>query len=403
MTSSALRSAAPLSIRSFSANLCKGLGLVQTRFVQQMIVGIHRTQSLHLTDIARSLGEGIALHATHKRLSRNLARKDLTGFISNALLQRATRDVTQDMMLVVNHYSLSKRFATRMEYIRGADKSSLDDGYHVCDISGVDPSSPDCYIPLLSRLWSRHAPDYHSDASEILSAVNQVYSATEGRGVFYCKDTSIPDHIILDLIHQPNLRTMLRIDNRETAFNFIRQLFPPGTISYNELPHGKLMFKLVTADVANQRMGRKDNEPVEVSLFLEFGGWSVQLPGSGKPATIILTRNPPDQYRTALNNAFLTTGSKANKSEQLWSLILNQFLAQKVANAAIDHKSRFNQSDFRVLTYDRLQLLNVLLQAVSHYEAYIEGTFRLEDQSITAQPHRGKHPRDFMVPTEISL
>ena len=84
-----------------------------------MIFGIHRTQSLHLTDIASSLGEDIALHATHKRLSRNLARKDLTGFISNALLQRAARDVTQDMMLVVNQYSLSKRFATRMEYIRG--------------------------------------------------------------------------------------------------------------------------------------------------------------------------------------------------------------------------------------------------------------------------------------------
>ena len=118
MTSSALRSSASLPIRSYSAQLCKGLGLVQSRFVQQMIVGIHRTQSLHLTDIARSLGEDIALHATHKRLSRNLARKDLTGFISNALLQRAARDVTQDMMLVVNqreHFLLT--FLKSCEYI----------------------------------------------------------------------------------------------------------------------------------------------------------------------------------------------------------------------------------------------------------------------------------------------
>ena len=368
-----------------------------------MIVGIHRTQSLHLTDIARSLGEDIALHATHKRLSRNLARKDLTGFISNALLQRAARDVTQDMMLVVNQYSLSKRFATRMEYIRGADRSSLDDGYHVCDISGVDPSSPDVYIPLLSRLWSRHAPDYHSDTSEILSAVNQVYSATAGRGVFYCQETSIPDHIILALIHQPNLRTMLRVDHRETAFNFIRQLFPPDTLAHFELPHGKLMFKLVSADFTSQWLGRSDNEPVEMSLFLEFGGLSVQLPDSGKHATIILTSNPPERYSPTRNLAYLTTGSKVSKYEQQWSLLMNQFLAQNTANAAIDHKSRFNQSDFRVLTYDRLQLLNTLLQAVSHYEAFIEGTVRIEDQFITAGPHPGKHPRDFMVPTDISM
>ena len=76
------------------------------------------TQSLYLTDIARSLGEDIALHATHKRLSRNLARKDLIGFISNALLQRAARDVTQDMMLVVNqkeHFLLT--FLKCCEYI----------------------------------------------------------------------------------------------------------------------------------------------------------------------------------------------------------------------------------------------------------------------------------------------
>ena len=403
MTSSALRSSASLPIRTFSAQLCKGLGLVQSRFVQQMIFGIHRTQSLHLTDIARSLGEDIALHATHKRLSRNLARKDLTGFISNALLQRAARDVTQDMMLVVSHYSLSKRFATRMEFIRGADRSSLDDGYHVCDISGVDPSSPDVYIPLLSRLWSRHAPDYHSDESEILSAVNQVYSATAGRGVFYCQETSIPDHIILALIHQPNLRTMLRVDNRETAFNFIRQLFPPDTLAHFELPHGKLMFKLVSADFTSQWLGRSNNKPVELSLFLEFGGLSVQLPDTGKHATIILTRNSPDQYLPTSNVAYLTTGSKVSKYEQQWSLLMNQFLAQNAANAAIDHKSRFNQSDFRVLTYDRLQLLNVLLQAVSHFEAFIEGTVRIEDQLITADPHRGKHPRDFMVPTDISV
>ena len=377
--------------------------MVQSRFVQQMIFGIHRTKSLHLTDIARSLGEDIDLHATHKRLSRNLARKDLTGFISNALLQRAARDVTQDMILVVNQYRLSKRFATRMEYIRGADRSSLDDGYHVCDISGVDPSSPDVYIPLLSRLWSRHAPDYHSDESEILLAVNQVYSATAGRGVFYCQETSIPDHIILALIHQPNLRTMLRVDHRETAFNFIRQLFPPDTLAHFELPHGKLIFKLVSADFTSQWLGRSDNEPVEMALFLEFGGLSVQLPDSGKHATIILTSNPPERYSPTRILAYLTTGSKVSKYEQQWSLLMNQFLAQNTANAAIDHKSRFNQSDFRVLTYDRLQLLNTLLQAVSHYEAFIEGTVRIEDQFITAGPHPGKHPRDFMVPTDISV
>ena len=150
-----------------------------------MIVGIHRAQSLHLTDIARSLGENINLHATHKRLSRNLGKKDLIEFISTALLDRAASNVTQNMILVVQYYDLPKQCARHMEYVRGSDIASFDDGYSVCDISAIDPASPDHYIPLLSRLWSRHAPEYQNDTTEILTAVNQVNSATAGRGVFH--------------------------------------------------------------------------------------------------------------------------------------------------------------------------------------------------------------------------
>ena len=137
MTSSALKSAAPLPIRSLSAGLTQGLGVVPARFVKEMIVGIHRAQSLHLTDIARSLGEDVELHATIKRLSRNLTKTGLTEIISTALLERAAREVTEDMILVVSCYDLPKRFANRMEYARGSAAASHDDGYYVCDISAA--------------------------------------------------------------------------------------------------------------------------------------------------------------------------------------------------------------------------------------------------------------------------
>ena len=108
MSSTVLRSASSLPIRSFSAQLSRGLDRVAARFIQQMIVGIHRARSVHLTDIARSLGEDVELHATHKRLSRNLSRQGLTEFISSALLQRAAQDVTPDKILVVCYYDLPK-------------------------------------------------------------------------------------------------------------------------------------------------------------------------------------------------------------------------------------------------------------------------------------------------------
>ena len=56
------------------------LGRVGYKFVRDMLVGMQRTRSVNLTDIAKSLNEDIRLHATHKRLSRNLDNPPRCGF-----------------------------------------------------------------------------------------------------------------------------------------------------------------------------------------------------------------------------------------------------------------------------------------------------------------------------------
>jgi len=370
-----------------------------------MIVGIHQAQSLHLTDIARSLGEDIGLHATHKRLSRNLANKALAEFISDALLQRAAEVVTQDTILVVSYYSLHKQFATHMQYIHGDDSNSHDDGYHVCDIAAVDPASPESYTPLLSRLWSRHAPDYTSDAAEILTAVNQVHSATEGNGVFFCR-TPMADHVMWALAQEPDLRTVFRVANVETPFIVDKKLSTLSELVPRvELPYGNLIFKMATAAGVRHLIKGDEEETVETSLFLQFGGLPVRLPDTEKPATLILTRRTLDRAGIAAPGdtiAYLATGTKAETHEALWPLLQNQYLTIDAINAGINHKSRFSQSDFRVLTYDRLQLLNVLLHAVTHYEAYIDRTFRIDNHPISKNPHQGDHPRDFIVPQVLA-
>ena len=398
MTSSALKSAAPLPIRSLSAGLTQGLGVVPARFVKEMIVGIHRAQSLHLTDIARSLGEDVELHATIKRLSRNLTKTGLTEIISTALLERAAREVTEDMILVVSCYDLPKRFANRMEYARGSAAASQDDGYYVCDISATDPASPDYHIPLLSRLWSRHAPDYQSDATEILTAVNQVYSATEGRGVFYCPEVTMDWDIHWSLVQAPNLRTMLYIRNHDSAFMVDGQLLTVSDLaSSGERPYRKLMFKMVDPPFATRISGRQDNRPAELSMLDQFGKLSVQL-DIGKQTTLILERKTSSHDLMAVDDLYLVTGITADTRDQLRTLLQNRYLATDMNNAAVNHKSRFNQSDVRVLTYDRLQLLNVLLQAVTYYEAHVERTFSIKEHAITSEPHPGDHPRDFQIP-----
>ena len=390
MSSSALRSASSLKVRAFSAQLNKGLRQAPARFVQEMIVGIHLAQSLHLTDIARSLGEDVNVHATHKRLSRNLGKKELIDFMSTALLNHAASKVTQDMIMVVH--------------------LSFDDSYSLCDISAIDPVSPDRYIPLLSRLWSRHAPDYQNDATEILTAVNQVNSATRGRGVFYCHQATLYPDLFWVLANAPNLRTVQFVDDRERVFIVDGQ---PRTVSELlasvELPYGKLMFKMVDAAHAEwmdhakwigagSSVNNNVDDKIEMSMFVHFGVSTVQLPDSDKQGELVIQGNSSNFDTDVRGLSYLTTGVTVDTRDQIWTLLQNEFLATDTEKVVINHKSRFNPSDVRVLTYDRLRVLNVLLQAVMYYEAYIEQDFAIQDHIVTSEPHPGSHYRDFLLP-----
>ena len=111
-----------MSIASFCDELISDgagyrLGRVREKFLRSMLIGIEHADSLNLTSIAGALDEGIRLHATQKRLSRNLDDQVLFDFLQNRLLSLATTDISNDSWLVVHTYSLEKRYARKIEYL----------------------------------------------------------------------------------------------------------------------------------------------------------------------------------------------------------------------------------------------------------------------------------------------
>ena len=73
-------------IHQFSGELSSGLGKVASRFVEEMVFGLSAGGSVRLTEIGRALEEKIPLHATHKRLSRNLADESLEEEVGRKVL-----------------------------------------------------------------------------------------------------------------------------------------------------------------------------------------------------------------------------------------------------------------------------------------------------------------------------
>ena len=104
-------------IHYFSGELCSDLGVVASRFVEEAIFGISSSGSVKLTEIGRALEERIPLHATHKRLSRNLAKPQLEHAVGRNILRLGARRIKENTLLIVDPSDIQKKYAQKMQYL----------------------------------------------------------------------------------------------------------------------------------------------------------------------------------------------------------------------------------------------------------------------------------------------
>jgi hypothetical protein len=181
-------------MRHYANDLAVGLGKVASKFVQDAVTGIYLAKSANLTEIAHALDEDIAIHATQKRLSRNLGRANVRDAVSEALLTMAARRVHKDTMLNVHVRDLTKRYARKMQDLFSPEPSpgQHPNGYRICEVVACEPDS-DRSTPIAAHLWSCHAPGFTTDSEEIIATIRRVLAATNGRGIIH-PSPSIYDH-----------------------------------------------------------------------------------------------------------------------------------------------------------------------------------------------------------------
>ena len=113
-------------------------------------------------------------HATHKRLSRNLADPNIGSNLSDRLLELSAKQVQSDTRIVLDQFHVRKKYATKMQYIEDLDTNSETNvkGYHACEIlsSDVDQHT---FRSLALSLWSHNAPGFRGDHVEVLNLVEK--------------------------------------------------------------------------------------------------------------------------------------------------------------------------------------------------------------------------------------
>lgn len=368
------------------------LGRVGYKFVRDMLVGINRTRSVNLTDIAKGLNENIRLHATHKRLSRNLDNPALAESLSDRLLKLGAARVHNKSRLIVHLYELNKKYARKVEYLPepGAD---ADAGFKVCEILASNPDS-ERYTPLHASVWSSRVPGYISDADEIKKALRRVARATGNKGLFYFDDHSINSDVLGPIISEPRFHFIAMLRNSRIEALYHNEVLSLQSLADGmETPYGRTFFKLIPEGAA----GITKNTDIDV--FLHAGAMPVRLPGCDRNLRMIALKSK-NRFVGELATPMLTSVTNLRSRKSLMGLLESWLSMQDVLSTHQSLRDSFDPASFRVLTYDRLQLLMTLLLAVIHYEVSMARNVSVSDHQFSETPHHGDMNRTYILPEQ---
>ncbi len=352
-----------VQIHRFSGELSKGLGKVASRLVEEMIFGISSRGSVRLTEIGRALEENIPLHATHKRLSRNLADEDIEEEISAKVLEMGAPRIGEDTLLIIDPSDLTKKYAEKMEYlatVRDASEKTIGNGYWLCEVVGCEVGSSEI-TPLAQTLWSQEAPDFVSENDTILDLVGRVRQAVDGRGILVFDRGGDRRRLLVPWTKDPSCRYLVR-QRGDRSLLYKGKL--KGEIDLAEICKTPYAETIIKEKNGPEKSGR------EKAYFIHFGFLPVRLPECpGRPLWLVVVKGFGE------NPLLLLTTEPMRKHRKIvWWAVEAYLTRWRVEDTIRFIKQSYKLEDVRVLTYRRLKNIAALVLAASYFAAVWLGT-----------------------------
>ena len=383
-----------LNIREFFDSLYENhmgdrIGRVGYKFLVDMLDGIHQTRSVNLTTIARGLNEKIRLHATHKRLSRNLDDEDILNVLSNALLHKGATAVQADTKLIITMHDLNKKYASKIEYLSEFGKEEQS-GFRVCEVLAVNHEA-ESYFPLYESIWSDQIPGFVDDATEVIKVIDKVFEATNNKGMLVLDDLTLSSNVITEVILQSRFNFISMANHFAPGVEFEEEIYSASSLADKlETSFGKMMFKYVPGDPI-------DSIGKDVDLFVHAGAFSVKLVKTDEILSLI-TLKTRNRFVGEVSVPILTTAKSLKSRKKLMGLVDSYLSKNDVLLQHRYYRERFDLSGFRVLKFSRLNLLITLVQAVMFYEISTGSYIMKKTPLFSKEPHEGNMNRTYYKP-----
>jgi hypothetical protein len=327
------------------------------KFVGQMLFGIQASQDVKLSNIARSLKEEIPLIKVEDRLSRNLKAVALEAELAPQLAKMASQRISANTVLCLDLSDIRKEYAKKMEYLAPVHDGSAGEvhaGYWLCDVTGADVNGTEI-VPLYQKLYSAEAADFTSENAEILAGIDLVRTHTQGRGI-WTVDRGGDRKKLLEPLLDRHERFVIRSTGKRFVVdrkNLKRSVAELGAKC--RLRHQARVVKI------------QDGQ--EKTYDLRYGAEPVRLAGRDEQLYLVVVAGFGEEPILLLTNAL----AGARDSQSLWWIAQIYLTRWKIEETFRFIKQSYNLEDIRVMKYQRLKNLVLLVTAAAYFAATFLG------------------------------
>lgn len=340
-------------ITRFAGQLSAGFYRPKGKFLSQMLYGIQASEDVKVSNVARSLREGVDLIQTEKRLTRQLSQDDLTGPINQRLIEMGKISVGEKTVLALDLSDLSKRHAKKMEamaHVHDGSEGGIGQGYFLCAVMGAEVKGEQI-LPLYSELYSQKAAGFQSENAQILKAVDSVVAGVGSRGIWVI-DRGGDRETLIDGLSSRGLHFVIRMvgSRHEAGEQSLLAIAEAMRCPFQreiilEKPEGRREKKIL-------QLGAK-----EIHLpFVEHPLWLVVMKGWGEKPMMLLTDLKP------------------KRKEEFVHFVLEAYLTRwKCEEGFRFIKQSYQLEDVRVRSYVALRNTVILVHAVFYFVSKILG------------------------------
>jgi len=182
----------------------------EVRTMKDMVLGILKSKSVFVNQIASSLRESLKLKDVTKRLSAQYLKDDYSTNIMNYHLSNAQHSVSKESFILMDGTDISKKYAKFMEgleFVKNGDTGTIGLGYNVLNINAINTHKE--ITPLYSKAYSYEMGALSSN-NEIKSAVKAVDSSLQGKGCWVF-DRGADNHILKPFFFTQCSRCIIRL------------------------------------------------------------------------------------------------------------------------------------------------------------------------------------------------